>query len=200
MGTVLNIFCKNCGEKLDSKKAKWLELSETDGNYYVKIQMFTTQDNKQLEPHEIAELIKRLINLGYRQKDVAKKISKTAGYVSQMLSYATESPLIKEQVRNGNMNVSTVLQLQKEIPVQSERVEAVQKAAAKQEKAKTEAKELGTSKDNTKKVPKLSLQEVSGKATVVLSKAERLADKIIDAFDMGESVKVQMVKLINSYL
>lgn len=37
METVLNIFCENCGEKLDSKKAKWLELSETDGNYYVKI-------------------------------------------------------------------------------------------------------------------------------------------------------------------
>jgi len=28
------IKCERCGEVLDSKKAKWLELSQTDGNYY----------------------------------------------------------------------------------------------------------------------------------------------------------------------
>lgn len=28
------IKCERCGEKLNPKTAKWLELSETDGNYY----------------------------------------------------------------------------------------------------------------------------------------------------------------------
>lgn len=28
------IKCERCGDVLDSKKAKWLELSQTDGNYY----------------------------------------------------------------------------------------------------------------------------------------------------------------------
>jgi len=31
------IYCERCGEKLNPKKAKWLELSNTDGNYYVEI-------------------------------------------------------------------------------------------------------------------------------------------------------------------
>tara|TARA_R110000868_G_scaffold44875_1_gene149372 strand:- start:1068 stop:1268 length:201 start_codon:yes stop_codon:yes gene_type:complete len=35
--TTLTIKCQRCGEVLDSKKAKWLELSQTDGNYYTTL-------------------------------------------------------------------------------------------------------------------------------------------------------------------
>ena len=31
------IKCERCGEVLDNKKAKWLELSQTDGNYYTTL-------------------------------------------------------------------------------------------------------------------------------------------------------------------
>lgn len=31
------IKCERCGEKLNPKKVKWLELSQTDGNYYHEI-------------------------------------------------------------------------------------------------------------------------------------------------------------------
>ena len=31
------IYCERCGEKLNPKKAQWLELSNTDGNYYLEI-------------------------------------------------------------------------------------------------------------------------------------------------------------------
>lgn len=31
------IKCEKCGEVLDPKKVKWLELSETDGHYYTQI-------------------------------------------------------------------------------------------------------------------------------------------------------------------
>lgn len=31
------IKCERCGEVLNIKKAKWLELSETDGNYYTTL-------------------------------------------------------------------------------------------------------------------------------------------------------------------
>ena len=98
------------------------------------LQMFTTQDNKPLDPVEVAELISRLINLGHNQSDIAKKIGKTPAYVSQMLSFANESPIIKKEVKKGNIKVSTVLKLQKDIPSQQKRVEAVQQAVSKKEK------------------------------------------------------------------
>lgn len=31
------IRCERCGEVLNPERAKWLELSNTDGNYYVEI-------------------------------------------------------------------------------------------------------------------------------------------------------------------
>lgn len=31
------IKCEKCGEVLNEKKAKWLELSQTDGNYYTTL-------------------------------------------------------------------------------------------------------------------------------------------------------------------
>ncbi len=31
------VVCEQCGERLSSSRAKWLELSSTDGNYYKTI-------------------------------------------------------------------------------------------------------------------------------------------------------------------
>lgn len=31
------IKCERCGEKLNPKKVKWLEFSNTDGNYYTTL-------------------------------------------------------------------------------------------------------------------------------------------------------------------
>lgn len=149
------------------------------------LQMFTTQDNKQLAPHEIAELIKRLINLGYNQSDIAKKIGKTPGYVSQMLSYANESPIIKEHVRNGNINVSTVVKLQKDIPTQSERIEAVNKAI--------------TIKKGEEKSSPVTVKEVTRSEEKKNDKNEKLAEKIIEVFDMPANCKIQLVNIIKSF-
>lgn len=95
------------------------------------LQMFTSQDNKQLLAHECAELIKRLMNLGYTQAQVAEKIGKSASYVSQMLDFANESPDIKNEVAAGNISVNTVSKLRKNIPSQTERSAAVKEAVAK---------------------------------------------------------------------
>jgi len=32
-----NTKCNRCGEVIDGKKAKWLELSNTDGNFYTTL-------------------------------------------------------------------------------------------------------------------------------------------------------------------
>lgn len=88
-------------------------------------QMFTTQDSKPLEPYEVAELIQRLINMGYKQADISTKIGKTPAYVSQMLSFAAESPSVKLAVSQGHTTVSEVLKAKKAIPVQSQRTAAI---------------------------------------------------------------------------
>lgn len=140
--------------------------------------MFTTQDNKQLTPVEVADLIKRLINLGHTQKTVAKKIGKTASYVSQMLDFGKESLHIKNAVSDGKINVSTVRKLTKSIPIESERVAAVQKAL---EQSKTKEKK------------NLSLEDVTGKSAKQ-SKAEKLAKAISMEFKVDYDALLIFIK------
>jgi len=151
----------------------------------LSLQRFTTQHNKPLAPAEVAELLQRLIHLGYSQSQVAKKVGKTPAYVSQMLAFATESPLIKQEVKNGNINVHTVIKLQKEIPVQSERVEAVQKAV--KEKAETNGKKAVTA------------HKVTGR-DAKQEKAESMADAITKQFEVLNHNYVSLTSLIRSYL
>lgn len=37
MNSKHKIMCERCGEVLNPKRAKWLELSNTDGNFYIEI-------------------------------------------------------------------------------------------------------------------------------------------------------------------
>lgn len=92
--------------------------------------MFTTQDSKPLLPHEVAELFQRLINIGYKPSEIATKVGKSKSYVSDMLSYAAESKEVKDVVKSGKMTVNSVLALQKDMPSQARRTEAVKKAVS----------------------------------------------------------------------
>lgn len=149
------------------------------------LQMFTTQDNEQLKPNEVAELIKRLVNLGNQQVTIAKKIGKTPAYVSQMMSFANESQSIKDEVTKGNITVSTVLKLQKEIPIESERVSAISNAVYH----KTE-----TMDDRA-----VTVQIVTGKDRKK-EKATEIATAIAEQYAMEDSFIEPLSNLILSYL
>lgn len=165
------------------------------------LQMFTTQDNKPLQPGEVAELINRLINLGHTQATISKKIGKTPAYVSQMLSYANESLHIKEHVNAGEISVSAVLQLQKDIPVQSQRIAAVKKAVAAKketikESDKPDAKVNVSVKDVTGK-PANTGKEIENIKAALL-KWESCTD--VEQFNIGYMTAVQeMLNLLSKY-
>ncbi len=107
------------------------------------LQMFTTQDNKPLTPHEVAELIQRLVNLGYKPKLVAEKIGKTQAYVSQMLDYASDSQHIKAEVVKGNITVGAANELRAKMPDVEQREKAVKEAVdKKKDNKKLSAKDV----------------------------------------------------------
>lgn len=150
------------------------------------LQMFTSQDNKPLQQHEVAELINRLINMGLTQTLISQKIGKTEGYVSQMLKYSRESPVIKEQVKKGKISVSTALKLQKSIPVQSERIEAVRKAVSSNTKEKS-----------------ITVADVNGKTAKELKneKLEEVAKRIIELFGLEKDKDAlpSIVTILSNY-
>jgi ParB family chromosome partitioning protein len=142
------------------------------------IQLFTTQDNKPLEPVEVAELIKRLANIGYNQSEIAKKIGKSHTYVQNMLAFANESKVVKDAVKDGAISLSTVTKLQKDIPVASERTEAVKKAVEK----KVDSKQVKAS-------------EVTGK-----DKKADIADEIIAALELDAMYRDAIINIIKKHL
>ena len=147
------------------------------------LQMFVTQDNKPLEQYEVAELFQRLVNLGWSQADVARKVGKTAAYVSQMLSFAQEAEPIKAQVRKGNMTVSAAVSLKNKIPDTAKRVEAVE-AAVK-------------SKQSNNKSKPVTVTNVVGKKQVIKTPVD-LANAIAEMYHLEGDLK-PLVKLITSY-
>lgn len=130
------------------------------------LQMFTSQDNKQLEPYEVAELLKRLINLGYTQKSAAQKIGKTPAYISQMLSFANEPEAIKAMVREGKLTVNTALKTAAAIPNTAERIEKVKEAA-----------------ENAKQGEKITTEKIAGKKP---SPCAELMDLLMETLDYLE--------------
>lgn len=153
------------------------------------LQMFITQDNKQLLPNEIAELINRLINLGYSQIEVAKKIGKTGAYVSQMLNFVTESPLIKQEVKDGNITVAAVLDLQKKIPNTENRVAAIKEAVEKKK---------AVNKISGKNTP-VSANEVIGKKDKNVVATE-ISQQIAEHYELKNADLQPMINLLMAYL
>lgn len=166
------------------------------------IQMFTTQDACPLKPFEVGRLIERLISLGWKQTDVAKKIGRTDAYVSQMLSYSREPQSVKSLVEAGTMTVTTVLDLQKKIPDQDEREKAILGAVreSKQE-ASNEAGEFGRAQDNTKSTKKITVEDVTGEDRKKggIAKPSELAAAIALAYGLVEEDLSVMIDLIKSY-
>lgn len=115
-------------------------------------QMFITQDNEKLNPVSIARLIRQLVNLNHPQTEIAKKIGKPDSYVSNMLSFEKESPIIKQHVLDGKIAVNTVLQAQRDIPSQTERTKKINEAV----------EEKATQTDNTKSGKRVTIEEISG--------------------------------------
>ena len=122
------------------------------------LQMFVTQDNKPLTPMEVCELIKRLINLGYDQTSVDKKIGKSITYVSNMLSVANERQEVKQLISDGKVSVNTVITAKRDIPQESERVEKIKKAVEQAESHNPSGKvKVTAEKITNKKANKLDL-------------------------------------------
>ena len=139
------------------------------------LQMFTTQDNKPLENHEVAELVLRLINIGHDQKSVAQKIGKTVAYVSNMLSYATEAPLIKDLVKKGRVSMSTVVKVKKLEKNEGKRAEMIQNAV-----------------DNNSG-RKVTTEAITG---ITDKKIKAVVQKFIDLYGIDHTEKDTMVQMI----
>ncbi len=150
------------------------------------IQMFTTQDNKPLDDYEVAELFSRLVNLGWKQKDIQQKTGRAQSYISDMLSFAQESPVVKTHVKEGKIKASTVVAVKKTIKSQTARTAAIDTAVKK----KTETPATGKPKTVT-------AEDITGKSKKD-DIAKKLTKAIAGAFTIDDTAMLESI--IKSYI
>jgi len=79
------------------------------------VSMFVTQDNKKLTDVEIANIFRRLVNLGFKPQDIKKKVSKSITYVNDMLLLSEQTTSVKEAVASKKASATAVIAAAKEI-------------------------------------------------------------------------------------
>lgn len=123
------------------------------------VSMFVTQNNEKLKDVEIANIFKRLVNLGVKPKDISKKISKSITFVNDMLTLSEQTTSVKQAVASKQASATAVIATAKAIGPDATK-KKVEESISKNEKftvdkAKVVKAEIEISK------PKLELSKPS---------------------------------------
>jgi len=137
--------------------------------------LLTLNSGKPLTPIEQAKVIKRLIDFGWKQTDIAKKIARTQTYVGQLLSLNGSSHELREAVKKGLMAPTAAMELAKQ-PVSK------QKAILDKFMSSLAGKEPDKSKKKPIKVKDIK-KAVNGKTnTVSTMEIEKLISLAINKY------------------
>lgn len=98
--------------------------------------MFVTQDNKQLEPIEVAECFGRLIRLGHTPESISGRIGKSLTYVKDYIGLSKESKEIKDFVSSKQISAAAAIVLHKRVKNESERKDIIKEAVKNGRKLK----------------------------------------------------------------
>lgn len=116
-------------------------------------EIITNNEGKPLTPIEKGVTYARLLNYGYAQSEIAKKIGRSVAHVSQMISLVENTPAkVQNMIQGGEVSANVVIQASKFLPDANELTESIENAV---ENKKTEARESG------KKEKKVKLSDVS---------------------------------------
>lgn len=72
---------------------------------------FTTNDGKNLNPLEQAEGVKRLINYGWNEKEIAEGIGKSEGYVRKLNALNSQSKIFLNLIKDGVISGTFAMKL-----------------------------------------------------------------------------------------
>lgn len=126
------------------------------------VDMFITNEGKGLNPLEQAEGVQRLINYGYSEGEIAKKLAKSEGYIKKLNSLNSAPKKFLNLIEKGTISATLAISIIAEGKVE----EIMQKLAAGESVQDTqdadgnEIKEVGSTKSGGK-ITKKDLGEVN---------------------------------------
>lgn len=112
--------------------------------------LVTSNSGKQLRPHEVAEVCKRLISYGLEEDEVAKRLGRSKPYIADLLRLAGAGKAIKEMVAAGQVNAANAIKVLKKAKTDSQAAETLRsklEAAKSRGKGKVTAATLAPKRD-----------------------------------------------------
>lgn len=75
------------------------------------VNMVVTNDGKPLTPLELAEAVKRLLNLGWEAKKIAGKFGKSIVYINKLILLNSTPEALKKEIKVGRISSTFAIQL-----------------------------------------------------------------------------------------
>lgn len=183
---------------LDTSKIERIPVVLTEDNYTEVSELvdhFILNSGLPLSPIEEAEAINKLRNVhGLTPKEISEKIGKTQAHVSNMLTLASANEKVKNFIKNGKINATTVLSIIREsddTAIQVKIIEDSLQKAQQSGKTKVTAKNLtGTSKGKTTMTLLNEALELLTDDLGVADARVQVLQKLVNNLDKKEDAKV----------
>lgn len=157
----------------------------------ITVDMFTTNDGKRLNFLEMAEGVRRLSAYGNTPNEIAKKISKPAPFVKNLLLLSSATRSVKEMIKSNLVSTTLVLKIFKSTESWDETVLQLEKAFAVAKQSKAVKKGV-------------SVEELEGNGADPVKITKRSVDKSVNRLDSAkeliralDDVEASAVKHIN---
>lgn len=148
-------------------------------------------DGKPLTMLEQSEVIKRLLNFGWKITDVVKKIGKARGYIENLIMLTQTSIKVQNYIKEGKISAHAVIQIcqavKGDITKTNEEVEKAIQTATEQGKEKATPKHVSTEKVKNQSYGKF------------YKWANEIADKLAGRKDINKEREEVLSKLLVSF-
>jgi ParB/RepB/Spo0J family partition protein len=152
-------------------------------------------DGKPLTMLEQSEVIKRLLNFGWKITDVVKKTGKARGYIENLIMLTKTSMKVQNFIKEGKISAHTVIQITQafkgDIDKTTEEVEKAIKIATESGKEKATPKHVTTDKVKVQSYGKFYkwAEEIADKIAGrkdLLKDREEVLSKLLIGFENGQ--------------
>lgn len=142
--------------KADIKTVSVISVDRYASDEDLILSQIISNSGKPLTAMEQARVFKKLLDLGWNQSDIAKKVGMSSGRISQILDLLTMPQTVQAQVISGAVSASLAQQTVKAAETPAEASKALQDAvdaAAKQGRSRVKPSDIPTDK------PKMTFKE-----------------------------------------
>jgi ParB-like chromosome segregation protein Spo0J len=147
--------------------------------------VITGIDKKLLNPLEEGEAYKRLINFGYKTKEIATRVGKTQAHVYNVLKLADAPKVVKDAITNNAITATTVTQLIREVKDPNDLIEVVTNAIRDAKTKINGKKAKATVKDANINKFKTPMQKMCEAHEMLTKKGETpMTDKLFDLINL----------------